>query len=172
MDDNNNKMEITPEMIVAGLKAMLEAANQSEKAEQSEEAGGSGSGMRPLVKLCDPKGLRVVRGDSILDLDRLETGDPNDKCYYRCLLDVKEAPHFMPVMLVLEDATSFDWFCGYSELDYVIEGVLELTIDGRKYSLREGDISLIPMRSQVNFATPDHCKALAIVYPTNWGDYC
>lgn len=127
--------------------------------------------VRPVNKICDPSGLRVIRDVMNVDMDYLDTGDPNVKCYYRTLLETNEAPHFMPVTLEI-DHSSFEWYCGYSELDYVVEGTLELTIDGRKQVLKPGDVSLIPMRSTVIFGSPDHCKVLAIVYPTNWGDYC
>ena len=162
--DRLREMGINEDMVTAVLKELLGGMAAAANTNPGEKK------IRPVVKECDPSGLRVVRGRNI-DMEYLDTGDPRVNCTYRSLLDTTECPHFMPVMLEI-DHSSFDWYCGYSELDYVIEGTLELTIDGRKHLVHAGDVSYIPMRSHVNFASTDHCKCFAVVYPTNWGEYC
>ena len=64
---------------------------------------------RPIDKICDPSGLRIIRDVMNVDMDYLDTGDPTVKCYYRTLLDTTEAPHFMPVTLEIDHST-FNWY--------------------------------------------------------------
>jgi ethanolamine utilization protein EutQ len=63
---------------------------------------------------------------------------------------------------------SFPWTLDYDEIDYVLEGVLQLTIDGRVLEGRPGDVVYIPKGSKVVFGTPSRTKIFYVTYPADW----
>ena len=46
--------------------------------------------------------------------------------------------------------TTFPWTLTYDEIDYIIEGRLEILIDGRKVVGEAGDVILIPKNSKID----------------------
>ena len=152
------EMGITENLISTIVKEVIASMN----------AGGS---VEPsLAKECDANGLRLVRGNRI-ELEEFPTGKSGDKVFYKEILNIEECPNMATGFLDIEKS-SFDWFLGYDELDYIIEGTLEITINGKKYSGKAGDVIFIPMNSAVTFSSPDHCKVFFATYPANWQDLC
>ncbi|MCL2736966.1 MAG: cupin domain-containing protein [Propionibacteriaceae bacterium] len=68
------------------------------------------------------------------------------------------------------DHTSFEWTLKYDEIDYVIEGTLELIMDGRPVRAEKGQILFIPKNTTLRFSTPDTARFLYVCYPANWAD--
>ena len=64
--------------------------------------------------------------------------------------------------------SSFDWTLKYDEIDYVIDGTLEIIIGDRRVVGKKGDIILIPKDTAIKFSTPDSCRFIYVVYPANW----
>ena len=62
----------------------------------------------------------------------------------------------------------FDWTLNYDEIDYVIEGKLEIVIDGRTIVGEKGDVLLIPKGSNIKFKATEYAKFIYVVYPANW----
>ena len=58
----------------------------------------------------------------------------------------------------------------YDEYDIVLEGTLEIEIDGRIVSGGPGDIIYIPKGSHIHFQTKDKCRYIYTVYPANWAE--
>jgi ethanolamine utilization protein EutQ len=63
---------------------------------------------------------------------------------------------------------SFSWSLDYDEIDYVLEGVLHLGIDGRTIEGRPGDVLYIPKGSRVLFGTPNRVRVFYVTYPADW----
>jgi ethanolamine utilization protein EutQ len=63
---------------------------------------------------------------------------------------------------------SFAWTLNYDEIEYVIEGELEIRVGGESYFGRAGDILFIPRGTSILFCTPTHCRFLYVTYPANW----
>ena len=63
---------------------------------------------------------------------------------------------------------SFSWSLDYDEIDYVLEGVLHLGIDGRVIEGRPGDVLYIPKGSRVLFGTPNRVRVFYVTYPADW----
>jgi ethanolamine utilization protein EutQ len=68
------------------------------------------------------------------------------------------------------DHSTLDWTLTYDEFDYVIEGVLEILIDGRKVRAEAGEVIYIPKNSKITFSTPERARFFYVVYPANWAD--
>ena len=64
--------------------------------------------------------------------------------------------------------STFDWELVYDEIDYIIEGHLEIIIDDRKIVGEKGDVILIPRNSKIKFSAPEYSKFIYVVYPANW----
>ena len=67
-------------------------------------------------------------------MDVFDTGDPNATAYFQELVS-KEESHISAGFLVI-DHSEFAWELTYEEIDYVIEGTLTVTIDGKKYIVK------------------------------------
>lgn len=65
-------------------------------------------------------------------------------------------------------AGSFPWHLDYDEIEYVLEGVLEITAGQEKVVGQPGDIIAIPKGTSITFGTPSWAKFLYVTYPANW----
>lgn len=83
------------------------------------------------------------------------------------LVTLEEAPRMGAGVMEL-DHTSFEWTLTYDEYDMVIEGDLEIEIDGRIIKGGPGDIIYIPKGSHIHFQTPNFARYAYFVYPANW----
>ena len=75
-------------------------------------------------------------------------------------------PHGCGIMEL--DHTSFEWTLTYDEYDLVLDGTLEIEIDGRVVSGGPGDIIYIPKGSHIHFQTPNRTRYAYFVYPADW----
>ncbi len=66
-------------------------------------------------------------------------------------------------IMELKDGASFEWTLTYDEYDIVLEGNLEIEIDGRIVKAGVGDIIYIPKGSHIHFQTPDHTLKLKLM---------
>jgi Ethanolamine utilization protein len=71
-------------------------------------------------------------------------------------------------VMELKDGASFEWTLTYDEYDIVLDGHLEIEIDGRVVKGDVGDVIYIPKGSHIHFQTPDHARYVYTVYPANW----
>jgi len=84
-------------------------------------------------------------------------------------LTVEESPR-LGVGVMEMDQTSFEWTLTYDEIDYVIDGTLELIMDGRPVRATAGQVMYIPKNTKLRFSTPDKVRFLYAVYPANWAE--
>jgi len=78
-----------------------------------------------------------------------------------------EAPNMGCGIMEL-DHTAFEWTLTYDEYDIVLEGVLEIEIDGRVVTGYPGDVIFIPKNSHIHFQTPGHTRYVYVTYPADW----
>lgn len=114
----------------------------------------------------DPSGIRLVHGQTVA-LAPFDTGKPQDKVALADLLPIKESPRMAAGFMTMEN-TAFDWELNYDEYDYIIEGTLQITINGRTYTGQAGDVFYIPRGSKITFGCPDRVKFFYVTYPANW----
>ncbi|NFV11458.1 DUF861 domain-containing protein [Clostridium sporogenes] len=108
--------------------------------------------------------LNTVRVD---ESNRLDTGNSNDVVYTKDLFDLEESPRLGCGIMEMKE-TTFDWTLNYDEIDYVIEGHLDIIIDGRKVSADAGELILIPKGSKIQFSVPNYARFIYITYPADW----
>ena len=120
-------------------------------------------------KIMDPSGVGVVKLNKMKKRVRMDTGNPNDEVYTTDLFTLEEAPRIGAGLMEMIK-TTFPWTLTYDEVDYIIEGRLEIIIDGRKIVGEAGDVMLIPKGSKIKFSAPDYAKFVYVVYPANWSE--
>lgn len=108
----------------------------------------------------DPKGLELEPFPFPIESDRVKLVD---------LTTVEESPRLGCGIMELDD-TSFEWTLTYDEVDYVIEGTLDIIIDGRTVRAKAGEVIYIPKNTKIKFSTPDKTRFFYVVYPANWPD--
>lgn len=116
-----------------------------------------------FVKCKDPSGVFAIRTKTVKT-------EPFAGAEGVRLLDVttlEEAPRMGAGIMELDQAR-FEWTLTYDEYDYVIEGILEIEIDGRVVTGYPGDIIYIPKDSHIFFRSPGKTRYAYFVFPANW----
>lgn len=125
--------------------------------------------LQPSPYTCeqDPDGLKVVRGKSV-KMDVFDTGDPSANAHYQEVIHKEDSSMSSGFLTI--DHSSFDWELAYEEIDYVIEGTLQVTYRNKTYTAKQGDILFVPKGSKVTWASPDCAKLFYVTFPANWPD--
>ena len=98
---------------------------------------------------------------------RMDTGNPADRVWSRDLFTLEESPRLGCGLMVMEQ-TTFPWTLNYDEMDYVVEGRLDIIINGQTVSAGPGEVIYIPKGSSIQFSVADKARFLYFVYPANW----
>lgn len=122
---------------------------------------------KPYSSESDCGGLKVVRGSSV-KMDYFDTGNPDNKVYYQELVSKDESQ--MSAGFLTIEKSSFEWDLTYEEIDYVIEGTLTVTINGKTFTACAGDVLFVPSGSKVIWGSPDKARIFYTTYPANWAD--
>lgn len=141
-------MNISESLIRDIVERVLREAVESEKA--------------PFEKHVDPSSIIGIKTSTV----KCEPFE-QDGVALKDLVTLEEAPRMGAGVMEL-DHTSFEWTLTYDEYDMVIEGELEIEIDGRIVRGGPGDIIYIPKGSHIHFQTPTFTRYAYFVYPANW----
>ncbi len=112
----------------------------------------------------DPSGAVVVRGGSV-QLGRFDAVGSGKNVGLLDVVTGKDRAPMTAGFMAWGRADSFPWTLDYDEVDYVVEGLLHLTIGGRVLEARVGDVVFIPKGSQVVFGTPSRVRVFYVTYP-------
>jgi ethanolamine utilization protein EutQ len=63
---------------------------------------------------------------------------------------------------------SFPWTLNYDEVDYVIEGQLEVRLENQVVIGDPGDVIYIPKGSNIFFGSPSYAKVFYVTFPVDW----
>ena len=86
--------------------------------------------------------------------DRLDTGRRGDRVWTKDLFSLAE--------------TTFPWKLTYDEMDYVLEGRLEVLAGGETVAAGPGEVLHIPRGSDIRFSAKGKVRFLYFVYPADW----
>lgn len=117
-------------------------------------------------KHVDPSGVMSIRASTVKP-EPFDTGKPGDKVFLTDVSTLEESPRLGAGIMEM-DHSNFDWTLRYDEWDYVIDGRLEIVIDGRRVVGDAGDMIFIPANSSITFNSPAACRFAYFVYPANW----
>ena len=116
----------------------------------------------------DPSGIISIKLPCIKP-EPFNTGKPGDKVFLKDLVSLEESKRLGFGVMEM-DHSSFDWTLNYDEVDYIIEGRLEIIKDGRKSTAEKGELIFIPKGSSITFSAPDFTRFLYVVYPADWAN--
>lgn len=150
---NNLDKSLIEKLVRQIIEEKINGSNDSVNFERKKDISGITS-----VK------LQTVKVD---ESNRLDTGNPNDVVYTKDVFNLKESERLGCGIMEMK-ATTFDWTLNYDEIDYVIEGHLDIIIDGRKISADAGEIILIPKGSKIQFSVPEFARFMYVTYPADW----
>lgn len=97
----------------------------------------------------------------------MDTGRAGDRVYTRDLLTLSESPRLGAGIMEMTD-TTFPWTLNYDEMDYVIDGRLDIQTGRGTVSAGPGEIIYIPKGSAIRFSVTGHARFLYFVYPADW----
>lgn len=129
------------------------------------------SGSTETGKYIDYSGISSVKLPiwKVTEENRLDTGKKEDIVYTKDLFTLEESPRLGCGLMEMKK-TTFDWTLNYDEVDYVIDGHLDIIVDGRKVSADAGEVILIPKGSSIQFSAPDFARFLYVTYPADWAN--
>lgn len=134
--------EINSDMIYKVLKVMKEKGLLEEILELFTK--------KPYISEEGPEGLKVVRGNSI-EFDVFDTGNPQDKVFYQEL--ISEDDPLLNAGLLTIDHSNFGQKLVREVVGYVIEGSLNITINGETLTAYPGDVFYMPLDSEVTLGS-------------------
>lgn len=130
---------------------------------EEEAAGGE-----PERRVQDPSGVIAIDPKG-MELEKFPFPIESEQVWLKDVLTLEESPRLGCGIMEL-DHTSFAWTLTYDEVDYVIEGTLEIVIDGRRVTAGPGEIVFIPKDTKIRFSTPDRTRFMYVCYPANWAE--
>jgi len=156
---------------VNGLQALDKASLEKLVRKLIAEQLGGDETNSIIDKTSDPSGIISVRVPTVKvsEKDRLNTGNNQDFVYTKDLFSLDESPKLGCGIMEMKD-TTFDWTLNYDEIDYVIEGQLDIIIDGRKMSASQGEVIFIPKRSKIQFSVSGFARFLYVTFPADWAN--
>jgi ethanolamine utilization protein EutQ len=130
------------------------------------DAAGLPQGLRHI----DKSGIACVKLPAV-KTEHFERAPAADYVQLKDVFTVPESPRLGFGVMEL-DKCDFEWTLTYDEIDYIIEGRLEIKVDNQVVAgANAGEIILIPKNSHIKFSSPSGFTRFAyVVYPANWSD--
>lgn len=123
-----------------------------------------------FVKEIDRNSGVITVKTATVTPDPFDTGKPGDQVFLKDVVSLEESPRLMFGVMEMKAGSSFDWTLRYDEIDYIIDGTLDIIVDGKRSRACKGDIIFIPKNNSITFSTPDAVRFMYVTYPANWAD--
>ncbi len=121
-----------------------------------------------IEKKVDSSGIMSIKLNTV-KLEKFDTGKEGDSVFLKDVVTLEESPRLGCGLMEMKE-TCFHWTLKYDEIDYVIDGTLEINIDGRKVVVNQGEVIFIPKNSHIEFSVPNYAKFMYVTYPANWAE--
>lgn len=118
-------------------------------------------------RLIDASGVVTVRGRSV-KLGRFEAAGPDRNVGLLDVVTGKDRSPMTAGFMSFGRADAFAWRLDYDEIDYVLEGTLHLTVEGRVIEGKSGDVLYVPKGTSLVFGTPSRTRVFYVTYPADW----
>ena len=83
-----------------------------------------------IVREIDKSGIMSIKGSTV-KCEPFDTGKSGDQVFLKDIVDLQESPRLGCGFMEMKES-SFPWNLKYDEIDYIIEGTLEILINGNK----------------------------------------
>jgi ethanolamine utilization protein EutQ len=112
--------------------------------------------------------VRVVRGNQVqLEPLGVDVKRPSMNIRTKDVVTGSDGSPMGAGLMSFEEG-SFAWTLKYDEIDYVIEGELEIRVQDESYVGHAGDVIFIPRGTSIFFCTPTRCRFLYVTFPADW----
>lgn len=96
-------------------------------------------------------------------------GKKIDNVFVTDVLTLEESPRLGVAVMEMKQ-TEFPWTLRYDELDYIVDGELEIEINGQSVVGKAGDMIYIPKDSSIKFRSNSFARFVCVMYPANWSE--
>jgi len=141
---------------------------QIHRAGDADESVGFSLPKLPNKDARPAKKLTLIKGSSVnLEPFAFDVGHPEMDIR---VSDVITAKHGSPMAagFMTWGKGAFPWTLNYDEIDYVIEGQLEVKMGKQTVIGNAGDVIFIPKGSNITFGSPNFAKVFYVTYPADW----
>ncbi len=111
-------------------------------------------------------GVKAVKVATVKP-EKFDTGKAGDKVYLKDVLTIEESPRLGCGIMEMEEST-FDWTLNYDEVDIVLEGSLNIIVNGETVTANAGELIYIPKGTPIQFSVPQYAKFVYVTYPADW----
>lgn len=118
-------------------------------------------------RVVDDSGLIVVRGGSVR-MNIMPEAGPGKQVRLADVITSSDRSPMCAGFMSWRKMDSFAWTLNYDEIDIVLQGTLAITINGKCFEGKVGDLFYIPKGSQIIFGTPTFTKIMYVTYPADW----
>jgi ethanolamine utilization protein EutQ len=154
------------------VKAVLERMGTSAKAQSCAPCA------TPTVYGSSPGQLKFAKYPRDFEMPTIELRNPAG-----VLMNPPEVDLRLLDVITMDDSASisggfmswhkgpgWSWTLNYDEIDYISEGRMEITCEGKTLYADPGDTVFIPKGSSVHWNTPTWVKVYYVTFPSNWAD--
>lgn len=145
-------MEMNESMLRSIIEKVLEETLEKKEAPKED-----------FVKHMDQSGIFSVESATV----KCEPFAGVEGVFLKDVTTLDESPRMGAGVMEI-DHSDLEWTLTYDEYDVVLEGDLEIEIDGRAVKGGPGDIVYIPKGSHIHFRSPNKTRYAYFVYPANW----
>ena len=119
----------------------------------------------------EPKsGVMSVKGSTIkTEPFPFDIGPAGRGVFLKDIVSLEESPRIGIGFMEMRES-SFPWTLRYDEADYIIEGTLDIIVNGRTIRGNAGDVLFIPKDSSIEFSAPHYAKFMYVTYPADWSN--
>lgn len=128
-------------------------------------------GTPSLKRDIEPKsGVMSIKGSSIkTEPFPFDIGPAGRGVFLKDIVSLEESPRIGIGFMEMRES-SFPWTLRYDEADYIIEGTLDIIVNGRTIRGNAGDVIFIPKDSSIEFSVPNYAKFMYVTYPADWSN--
>lgn len=156
------------EAIVRSVLARLGSAQPATCAPcATPKVYGSSPGQLKVVKMphdCDMEAIELRNAQGVL------CNPPEIDFRLRDVITMDDSASIAGGFMSFHKGRGIDWTLNYDEIEYIVEGRVEISYNGKTLVADVGDTIFIPKGSAIHWSTPTWVKIFYATFPSNWAD--
>ncbi len=132
----------------------------------------------PKVYGSSPGQLKVVKMPHDCDMEAIELRNaqgalcnpPEIDFRLRDVITMDDSASIAGGFMSFHKGRGIDWTLNYDEIEYIVEGRVEISYGGKTLIADVGDTIFIPKGSAIHWSTPTWVKIFYATFPSNWAD--
>lgn len=157
------------EAIVRSVLARLGSGSQPQTCAPcaTPKVYGSSPGQLKVVKMphdCDMEAIELRNAQGVV------CNPPEIDFRLRDVITMDDSASIAGGFMSFHKGKGIDWTLNYDEIEYIVEGRVEIAYNGKTLVADVGDTIFIPKGSLVHWSTPTWVKIFYATFPSNWAD--